>query len=34
MTYFKKVSVLAVAISGAIASVQPAFAQGGAAAEL
>ena len=34
MTYLKKVSVLAVAISGAIASVQPAFAQGGAAAEL
>ena len=34
MTYLKKVSVLAVAISGAIASVQPVFAQGGAAAEL
>ena len=34
MTYLKKVSVLAVAISGAIASVQPAFAQGGDAAEL
>ena len=34
MTYLKKVSVLAVAISGAIASVQPAFAQGGAEAAL
>ena len=34
MTYFKKVSILAVAISGAIASAQPAFAQGGETAAL
>ncbi len=34
MTYLKKVSILAVAISGAIASAQPAFAQGGENAAL
>ena len=34
MTYLKKVSILAVAISGAIASAQPAFAQGGETAAL
>ena len=34
MTYLKKVSILAVAISGVIASAQPAFAQGGESATL
>tara|TARA_B110000046_G_C13018217_1_gene409830 strand:- start:1376 stop:3784 length:2409 start_codon:yes stop_codon:yes gene_type:complete len=34
MTYLKKVSILALAISGAIASAQPAFAQGGESAAL
>jgi iron complex outermembrane receptor protein len=34
MTYFKKASLIAVAISGVVAAAQPAFAQGGEAAEL
>jgi iron complex outermembrane receptor protein len=34
MTYLKKVSILAVAISGVIASAQPVFAQGGESATL
>ena len=34
MTYLKKASLIAVAISGVVAAAQPAFAQGGEAAEL
>lgn len=34
MTYFKKASLIAVAISGVVASAQPAFAQGRESAEL
>jgi len=34
MTYFKKASLVAVAVSAVVGSAQPAFAQGGEAAEL